>query len=272
MNRCVDLEKAVADFWNEKSCGEVYGIGTSERDYYESNSKARYELEPYILDFARFPDGRERSVLEIGVGMGADCVEWAKSPPRLLVGVDLTPRAIDHTNRRLAVYGLKYDLRVADAERLPFEPDTFDIVYSWGVLHHSPNTAEAIKEVHRVLRPGGSARIMIYHKHSLTGYMLWARYGLMVGRPFRALNDIYAEHLESPGTKAYSIAEARAMFAMFSSVNVRIQLSFGDLLQGAVGQRHRGLLLTAAKYVWPRWLIRRVCKNHGLGLLIEATK
>ncbi|MGC4007143.1 MAG: class I SAM-dependent methyltransferase [Pirellulales bacterium] len=203
-----ELKLRVREFWDRASCGETYAEGTSDQAYYESHAKARYELEPYIFDFARFADGRERDVLEIGVGMGADHVEWAKSAPRSLTGVDLTPRAVEHAKKRLAVYGLSSDVRTADAEALPFAENSFDIVYSWGVLHHSPNTSQAIREVHRVLRPGGEARIMIYHKYALTGYMLWARYGLFKGRPGRSLDDIYAAHLESPGTKAYTLDEA----------------------------------------------------------------
>jgi hypothetical protein len=113
---------------------------------------------------------------------------------------------------------------------------------------------------------------MIYHTYSLTGYMLWARYGLLAGHPFRPLREIYLNHLESPGTKAYSTAEARAMFSRFSQVDVRTQLCFGDLLQGSVGQRHGGILLSLAKTLWPRWLLKRLFKKSGLDLLIEAKK
>jgi len=267
-----DLKNQVRDFWDNESCGEIYATGQSERDYYESHSRARYELEPYLPDFARFPEGKGKDVLEIGVGMGADHVEWAKSQPRSLTGIDLTPRAVEHTRKRLAIDGLRSEIRVGDAEKLPFDDSSFDLVYSWGVLHHSPNTSDTVNEVFRVLRPNGIARIMIYHKYSLIGYMLWARYGLLLGRPFRSTSDIYANHLESPGTKAYTTGEAHTMFARFSQVTIKTQLSFGDLLQGAVGQRNRGLLLTLAKSLWPRWLLKRVFKNHGLCLLIEARK
>jgi ubiquinone/menaquinone biosynthesis C-methylase UbiE len=170
------------------------------------------------------------------------------------------------------VYGLQSNVSVDDAENLSLPDDSFDIVYSWGVLHHSPDTPKAIREVHRVLRPGGIARIMIYHRHSLTGYMLWLRYALLAGRPFRTLREIYAEHLESPGTKAYTVTEARKMFRDFSEVDMRVQLSFGDLLEGAVGQRHQGLLLTIAKKLWPRAVLRTLFRRHGLMLLIEVRK
>jgi len=113
---------------------------------------------------------------------------------------------------------------------------------------------------------------MIYHRRSLVGYMLWLRYGLLAGRPALALTDAYARYLESPGTKAYSPEEARKLFVGFSEVRVRPQLGPGDLLQGAVGQRHGGILLEAAKAVYPRWAVRRLLPDHGLYLLIEATK
>jgi ubiquinone/menaquinone biosynthesis C-methylase UbiE len=265
-----DHEKlAVQEFWNRESCGEVYAVGNTATEQLDAQARARYELEPYIFDFARFADGRGRDVLEIGVGMGADHLQWAKSSPRSLTGIDLTPRAIEHTRARLGAYGLSSTLECADAEHLPFADNSFDIVYSWGVLHHSPDTPRAVEEVHRVLRPGGVARIMIYHYWSITGYLLWLRYGMFRGR---SLTHVYAKYLESPGTKAYTVAQAENMFRRFKAVFAHSQLSFGDLLQSEVGQRHRGPLLSLAKKLWPRALIRRVLSRHGLMLLVEAQK
>lgn len=266
------LKNEVRDFWDAASCGEVYGEKTSEEDFYRSHEEKRYILEPYILDFARFHEGKDRDILEVGVGMGSDHLLWAKSMPRVLKGVDLTARAIEHTKKRLSINGFFPDVTEADAEDLPFENDSFDIVYSWGVLHHSPNTSKAIEEVYRVLRPDGIARIMIYHKYSLTGYMLWLRYGLLRGRLFSSLDQIYHNYLESPGTKAYTIKEAEAMLNQFSNCKIDIQLGFGDLLEGAVGQRHSGVLLSIAKKLWPRKLLRLLFSNHGLYLLIEVRK
>lgn len=267
-----NLKTEVKDFWDAQSCGEIYAKGQSPFQYYETHSKARYALEPYIMKFAKFQEGIDKNVLEIGVGMGADHIEWAKSNPKSLTGIDLTPRAVEHTLNRLKIYNLHSNVLADDAEKLPFTDNAFDLVYSWGVLHHSPDTQKAVDEVYRVLRPNGIARIMIYHKHSLTGYMLWLRYGLFAGRPFRKLNEIYANHLESPGTKAYSIGEAHHLFRAFSVRNIQSQLCFGDLLKGEVGQRHGGLLLTIAKSIYPRWLFKRIFKLHGLDLLIEAKK
>ena len=170
----------------------------------------------------------------MGVGLGADHQRFAAAGARL-TGVDLTERAIEHTRQRLAASGLRSQLQTADAENLPFADNTFDVVYSWDVLHHSPNTPKAIDQVWRVLRPGGSAWVMIYHTYSIVGYMLWMRYALLAGRPGRTLADVYAQHLESPGTKAYTVDQARKLFARFSEVEIETVLTHGDLLTSAAG-------------------------------------
>ncbi|OSM02168.1 class I SAM-dependent methyltransferase [Magnetofaba australis] len=268
-----DLQQ-VQSFWERQSCGEVYAQGQSERDFYLSETAARYALEPYIAEFAQFDDYADKTVLEIGVGMGSDHSRIAQAGPARLVGVDLTQRAIEHTGKRFAALGLQSELKTDNAEALSFADETFDRVYSWGVLHHSPNTPQAIAEVHRVLKPRGVARIMVYYTWSPTGLMLWARYGLLRGRPLTPMSQIYADYLESPGTKAYNMDEGERLFSRFDQVKLRVQLGFGDLLEGAVGQRHRGPLLSIAKRIWPRWLIRAISRHvpFGLYLLIEARK
>lgn len=267
-----DEKRRVREFWERASCGEAYAIGATGREAFLAASRTRYALEPYIPVFADFPSGKQRDVLEVGVGMGCDHAEWARHEPRSLCGIDLTERAIAHTADHLTEFGLSSNLQTADAEDLPFPDASFDVAYSWGVVHHSPDTPAAVRELHRVLRPGGIAKVMIYHRRSLTGYMLWLRYALLAGRPFRSLTEIYAEHLESPGTKAYTVAEARELFAGFQEVDVRVQLNHGDLLEGSVGQRHRGRLLSLARRLWPRKLLRRAAREHGLYLLITAMK
>lgn len=265
----MDTDKqSVHDFWDAASCGEALYLQSMD---YAVQAKKRYELEPYIEAFAEFGTARGLDLLEIGVGLGSDHQRYAEAGARL-TGVDLTERAVEHTRNRLEALNLRSNLRTADAESLPFGDGSFDLVYSWGVLHHSPDTRKAIDEVWRVLRPGGKARIMIYHKHSMVGYMLWLRYGLLTGRPGRTLADIYARYLESPGTKAYTTDEARGLFTRFSSVEIETVLTHGDLLSSAAGQRHRGSWLTIARALWPRAIIRALLPRRGLFMLIKATK
>jgi SAM-dependent methyltransferase len=168
--------------------------------------------------------------------------------------------------------GMDANVAEADAESLPFAEGEFDIVYSWGVIHHSPDTPAAVAEIRRVLRKGGRAKVMIYHSRSIVGFLLWLRYALLRGRPWLSRRRIYAQYLESPGTKAYSVREARRLFGDFASVTTHIELSAGDLLEGEAGQRHKGRALSIARWFWPRRLLRRVCRNHGLFLMIQAVK
>ena len=140
----------VREFWDAASCGERDGLADDLVEQHRAVRETRHRLEP----FADFPSGRGRDVLEIGVGMGTDHRGWALLQPKSLTGVDLTPRAVEFATSNLAIENLTPNIRVADAENLPFEDDSFDIVYSWGVLHHSPDTSRAFREVLRVLRSG----------------------------------------------------------------------------------------------------------------------
>ncbi len=216
----VGEKDAVREHWEADPCGAKLAEATpgTERFYREVEEK-RYALEPFIHGFAAFPQWRGRDVLEIGVGLGTDFVQFARNGARLR-GIDLTDAAVGLVRTRLELEALDAEVQVADAERLPFADDSFDLVYSWGVLHHTPNTRAAVDEVRRVLRPGGEARIMLYARHSWFAYGVWARHGLLRGRPFSSLSDVLAHHLESPGTKAYTDAELRRLFDGFDSVRI----------------------------------------------------
>jgi len=268
----MNVEKIkVHDFWNEASCGEDLYLRGSNRADYDQHARLRYQLEPYISEFADFGAVEGERVLEIGVGLGADHQRFAKAGADLY-GIDLTERAVEHTRQRLAVYGLTSRIQVGDAERLDFPAEYFDRVYSWGVLHHSPDTPTAVAEVWRVLKPGGVAQVMIYHKWSLVGVMLWTRYALLRLRPWLSMRDIYSRYLESPGTKAYSVSEARTLFSAYDSVVIRTVLTHADLLESSAGQRHEGRLLSIARRIWPRSVLKRWFPGMGLFLLIRAVK
>ena len=188
----------VKGFWEQEACGERYGV---EQD------RLRYELEPEILRFADFESAAGKRVLEIGIGMGADFLRWVRAGA-IATGVDLTERAVNLTRQRLADERLEGVVRVADAEDLPFADAEFDIVYSWGVLHHTPNPPKALAEVQRVLAPGGQVKLMLYHRHSWVALAAWARFALLRGKPFQSLGDAVS-NIESPGTTAFTAAEVR---------------------------------------------------------------
>jgi len=205
------IKSEVRRFWETTPCGS--GSATAPegtRAYYTQVERHRYETEPFIHRFAEFGSTQDLQVLEIGVGLGTDHLQFARAGARLH-GIDLTERGVELVRARLAHYELCSDLRVADAEALPFADNSFDVVYSWGVLHHTPNTARAILEAVRVTRPGGRICIMVYSRHAWVSYGLWLRHGPLSRRPTRSLADVLYHHMESLGTKGFTKRELRAM-------------------------------------------------------------
>jgi len=207
-------------------------------------------------------------VLEIGVGMGADYLEWLRAGADA-TGIDLSAISIERAKRRCVLAGYEPDLRVADAERLPFAADTFDVVYSYGVMHHTPQPAQCLAEAWRVLKPGGEARIMLYHHPSLTGMMLWLRYGAWRGKSMR--RTVF-DHLESPETKTYTKAEGRALMQGFESVDIQQVFSPGDLLLNAPSARFQSAVCRLAWKLYPRFLVRKFGGRWGLFLLVSGRK
>lgn len=267
-----ELKDRVREHWDREPCGTRGLASDDPLGRLREAEKFRYEVDAHIPAFARFDAARGLRVLEIGVGAGTDFVQWLRAGASA-VGVDLSPNSLAEARTRVAAAGFEdVELVVADAERLPFADASFDVVYSYGVLHHSPDTRAAIREVHRVLKPGGEARLMVYHVPSWTGLLLWGVHGLAKLRPWLTPRAAIYEHLESPGTKAYTLAEARALLAEFAEIKLETALLAGDLLAMAPSARYRGALARAAWKLYPRGLIRRFGERLGLGLLITARK
>ncbi|MBL8601294.1 MAG: class I SAM-dependent methyltransferase [Myxococcales bacterium] len=264
-------KEAVRAHWDATPCGTRDLSPDDRRAFFRELEDERYALEPYIKPFARFWEGRDKDVLEVGVGAGTDFMQWVRAGARA-TGVDLTAQGVALTQERLALEGLSATVTQGDAEALPFDDARFDIVYSYGVLHHSPNTPRAIDEVYRVLKPGGRARVMIYHLYSWVAVMKWAMHGAAKGRPQMSLREAVHDHLESPGTKAYTVPEARALFGRFRDVAVRTQLGHGDLLLMRPSERYPGRAHQLLWRAWPRPLIRLLGNRFGTAMMIEATR
>lgn len=130
-----------------------------------------------------------RDVLEVGCGTGVHARLLAAAGARLSA-IDLTPTAVELTQRRLELAGLEADVREADAESLPFPDRSFDFVWSWGVVHHSASTDRVLAEIGRVLRPGGRLALMVYHRSSITFWLQYVLYrGVLRGGLLRAGPD-----------------------------------------------------------------------------------
>lgn len=139
-------------------------VGSAE--FFRDVAENRYRLEPQIEEIARFDDWAGRDVLEAGCGIATDGARFARAGARY-TGVDFSPVAIELARRQFELGGLDGNFVEGSISNLPFPDGSFDLVYSNGVLHHMPDPRGAIAEIHRVLRPGGRARVMVYHRDSL---------------------------------------------------------------------------------------------------------
>jgi SAM-dependent methyltransferase len=216
-----DLARVRA-YWDARPCNVRHSaapIGT--RAYFDEVEARKYFVEPHIPAFADFARWRGRRVLEVGCGIGTDTVSFARAGADH-TAVDLSGESLALTRRRLAVYGLEAKLVQGNAEDLAFLPDDhFDLVYSFGVIHHTPHPERAVAAIRRVLRPGGELRLMVYNRWSWKVLGICAR-GLAGGRADFA--RLVAEESEaqfgSPVTFVYSDAEARALLAGFEIVSM----------------------------------------------------
>ncbi|MEN3330450.1 MAG: hypothetical protein V7638_5257 [Acidobacteriota bacterium] len=256
--------------WGQDPCGAVYDreheLGT--REFFDEVERYRYQeyapWMPRVMEFEKFRGAR---LLEVGCGMGTDLLQFARAGARC-TGIDLTPRSIEITRHRFRLYGTDGDFMLSDGERLPFRSESFDVVYSNGVLHHTPDTAGSIREVHRVLRPGGTAKVMLYHRHSLNYWLeIVLRRGVL-GLEFlrgRSAEEImsrvieFSDHDARPLVKVYSRKEVRELFKMFKDVRVDVE----QLMRREL--RFLSPLVSDS-------LFDRLCKSVGWNVIITAKK
>lgn len=173
----IDSLPRVEGFWDENVCGAHF-VDTEFRDrhqftpeFYAVYRDFRYRKEHHLNNVIDWESAKGKSVLEVGLGLGADASRWASHADKF-TGLDLTVEAVTATRRHFEILGLKGDIRQGNAERLPFEDNTFDLISSHGVLHHTEDIRKAMREIHRVLKPQGTFIVMLYTKNS---FNYWIR-------------------------------------------------------------------------------------------------
>jgi len=232
-----ELKEQVREFWNRLSCDtQVASSPKFSLDYFEEIESFRYLDQPFIHAFAQFTRYHSKRVVEVGFGAGTDFIQWLRAGSRAW-GIDLTQEALENLTRRIQAYGLPApeQIMVADAEQLPFESNFFDLGYSFGVLHHSPDTEKAIAELVRVVRPGGEIKIMLYNRRSVYVFNQWIKFGLLHGKPWQSLASILWHHVESVGTKGYTRKELVTMFSKLplEEFSVHTEITSADYLSAS---------------------------------------
>jgi ubiquinone/menaquinone biosynthesis C-methylase UbiE len=162
----------VRNFWDANPCQSQLSHSEDRIRYFQEISNRRYGCrEWHVPTVAKFGSFRGNDVLEVGCGIATDGLEFARNGANY-VGVDLTPHSIELAKERFSLFGMPGRFEVANAEEgLPFPDCSFDHVYSFGVIHHSPAPEKIVREIHRVLRQGGTFTVMLYNRNSINYYV-----------------------------------------------------------------------------------------------------
>jgi ubiquinone/menaquinone biosynthesis C-methylase UbiE len=265
MNNAAAREHAERQ-WTAHPCGAVDGDLTSLA-YFLEVERTRYAQQAWQRRVFPFDRCRGQRVLEIGVGLGTDLAQFGKAGA-ICHAIDITDRHLEAAARNFEARGLPVVLKKCDATQIDFADGYFDLVYSFGVIHHIPDASRVVEEIRRVLKPGGKCLVALYHKYSFFHFFMLFVRGILLGRLFRlgyagllSTIEAGADGVETkPYVKLYSKREARALFSALHVERVSIhQLDLGRFGASWPGRAMAPLL---------RWLEPVI----GWYVVVEATR
>ena len=287
----------IKQFWNDNPVGSNFVAYETTRSFYENYDSFRYRTEGHILEELDKLDLRNKKTLEIGLGQGADSMQLI-GRGAVYYGIDLTEESVRRVKERFKLFDKNYEeVKVVNAETIPYPDNFFDVVYTHGVIHHSPSIDKIVGEIHRVLKPSGQAVIMLYHKNSFNYYIsisVLRRIGLLLLLVFPFLSGMIAKltgenkerinrhrvlmkqeglsylkmknfiHRSTDGpdnvySSVWTKRTAKELLNKFSSFTTDIHF---------LNERH----LLGVQYLLPRSIKNKIAHRFGWHLWIKATK
>jgi ubiquinone/menaquinone biosynthesis C-methylase UbiE len=199
---------AITDYWNHRIHDlEMTDEPVGTKAFFDDLDEYRFDKLHYLPKVVDFSGFRGKRLLEVGCGIGTDLVRFAKGGARV-TGVDLAQTAIDLARKNFELNGVAAEeLRVGNGEALPYADASFDVVYGHGVIQYTSDAPKLIREMHRVLKPGGTGIFMVYNRVSWLNAM-------------SKLMKVALEHEDAPVLKKYSIGEFRDLLKPFSQVEI----------------------------------------------------
>ncbi len=246
----------VHDYWNSRPCNVRHSpkpVGT--RAYFDEVEQRKYFVEHHIPGFADFERWRGKKVLEIGCGIGTDTINFARHGA-MVTAVDLTEKSLAIARQRAQVFGLEDRIRFvqADAEQLgdSIPPEAYDLVYSFGVIHHTPHPERVIEQIRQYTGPESTVKIMVYNRWSWK--VLWILFVYGKGQ-FWKLDRLIAAYSEAqtgcPVTYSYSRRDGRRLLEEhgFAVTGTMVDHIFSYRIPDYVEYRYR-------KVWYLRWIPR----------------
>src|SRR5215475_8099604 len=266
---------AVRDYWNARPCNirhSTKAVGT--REYFDEVEARKYMVEPHIPAFADFERWRGKKVLEIGCGIGTDTINFARHGAQV-TAVDLTEKSLEVARQRARVYGLEDRIRFvqANAEQLSdfLPPEHFDLVYSFGVIHHTPDPGRVMEQLRKYVDARSTVKIMVYNRWSWK--VLWILFVYGKGQ-FWKLDRLIADYSEAqtgcPVTYSYSRTAGRRFLEDhgFRATDVRVEHIFSYSIPEYVQYRYRQVWY----FRWmPRPLFHLLERMFGWHLCLTGT-
>jgi len=267
----------VRDYWNARPCNIRHSTAPiGSKEYFDQVEARKYFVEYHIPGFAEFEKWRGKKVLEIGCGIGTDTINFARAGAQVTT-VDLSDKSMELARTRASVFGLQDRIRFCpgNAEQLstfvPVEP--YDLIYSFGVIHHTPHPDTVLEELRRYARPGTAIKIMVYHRRSYKlGWILLTE----AKRRFWKLSDLVAKNSEAqtgcPVTYTYTRREGRELLERhgFRVTDISVEHIFPYHIPDYVQYRY----VREWYFRWmPQPLFRSLERRFGWHLLLtgEAT-
>lgn len=278
-----DLQKHNQRWWEENPMSydwhHTMKATDGSREFFDEIDARLFSASPFFQGKPPFerliPFGplKGKQVLEIGCGLGSHAQLLAEAGCRL-TAIDLTERAVELTRERLRLRGFSADVMKMDAENMEFQAAQFDFVWSWGVIHHSADTEQIIRNVYRVLKPGGEFRFMVYHRRSLNALTSIVR-GFLSGKIFQGMStsDILSLYTDGYLARFYTQAELSKLLmnSGFSNVSTRVLGQKSELVP-LPGKGLSGRLKSLLIRNLPDRLAERLLSWCGVFLFTSASK
>lgn len=261
-NKTLEVEEGTKEFFE-----------AIDRRFFEAVKNFAHPGYPQQFPFSQlieFDDLKDKKVLEVGCGAGGTAALFSLKGAKI-TAIDISERAVQLTRKRFSLYGLGGDVLLGDAENVKFGDGEFDLVWAWGVIHHTAQTQRAVNEIYRVLKPGGEAKVMVYHKNSFRYWVLGGLYyGVVKGKLLRmSLDEVNKSFTDGYIARHFTKRDVVRAFSSFRKVRVSVMDQGGNFIPFT--KLNNFMAGIVSPDIWRRFNLY-LMKRFGWFLFIEAEK